>query len=76
VWQDDEGSAARRLHDDGQELGIHGAECGVPAGLGNPYVVVALLPLQGLSVDVAEFGAAHYAKRHLDAGVAWVSGQS
>lgn len=62
MWQDDEGSAARRLYDNGQELGIHRAECGVPAGLGYPYVVVALLPLESLSVDVAELGAAHYAK--------------
>lgn len=76
VRQDDEGTAARRLHDDGQELGVDRAECGVPAGLGDAYVVVALFPLQGLSIDVAEFGAAYHAERHLDAAVAWVSGQS
>lgn len=63
--QDDEGTAARRLHDDGEKLGIHRAERRVPRRLGHPDVVVALLALQGSSVHVAELAGAHHAERHV-----------
>lgn len=65
VRQDDEGTAARRLHDDGKELGIDRAERRVPGGLGHPNVVVALLALQGSSVHVAKLAGAHHAERHV-----------
>jgi len=44
VWQYNESTAARRLHNDGQEFWINRTECGVPAGLGDAYVIVTLLP--------------------------------
>lgn len=55
MWQNDESTAARRLDDDGQELWIDSAEGRVPTALGDADVVVALLPLQRLSVDVTKF---------------------
>lgn len=54
VWQYYEGAAARRLHNDGQELGVHCTERRVPRTLGYSDVIIALLPLQGLPVNVAE----------------------
>lgn len=63
--QDDEGTAAGRLHDDGEELGIHRAERGIPGGLGDPDIVVALLALQGSPVHVAKLARAHHAERHV-----------
>lgn len=63
--QDDEGTATRRLHDDGEKLGIHGAERRVPRRLGHPDIVVALLALQRSSVHVAELAGAHHAERHV-----------
>lgn len=65
MWQYDERSAARRLNDDGQELGVDRTERRVPTALRHPNVVVALVPLDGRSVHMAEFGTAHDAKRHV-----------
>ena len=55
MWQDKKGPAAPRLHDNGEELGVDGAEGGVPRGLGHPDVVIALFPLQVGPEHVAEF---------------------
>lgn len=66
MGQHDEGAAAGALDDDGEELGIDGAKGRVPRTLRHPYVVVALLPFQGLAVDVSEFRRAHHTERHLE----------
>jgi len=44
MWKDEKGPTTSRLHNNGEKLGIDGAEGGVPRGLGHTYVVVALLP--------------------------------
>lgn len=54
VGQHDEGTAASRLHNDGEKFGIDGAECGVPTALGHSNIVVALLPLHRLSINMTE----------------------
>ena len=61
---DEKGAAARRLRDDGYEFGVDAAEGRVPAGLGDAYVVVAVLLLERLAVHVAKFWVAHYFDRH------------
>lgn len=65
MWKYDEGTAARRLDDDGQKLRIDRAERRVPAALRHAYIVVALFALQRLAEHVPELGASHHTKRHL-----------
>lgn len=62
--EDDEGPATCRFHDDGEELGINGTEGGIPRGLGDPHIVVALVPLHGLTVDMPELGHPYRPERH------------
>lgn len=68
VGKNDKRTAPRRLHDDGEELGVDGTECGVPTALGHADIVVTLLPLQCLSVNVTKFWASHNPKWHFNTG--------
>jgi hypothetical protein len=65
MWKDEKGPAAARLHNNGEELGVDGAEGGVPGGLGHADVVITLLPLQVGPEHVAELGLPHHAEGHL-----------
>lgn len=51
---DEKGASAAGLDDDGDELGVDGAERGVPRHAGHAHVVDAVLGLPGLGEDVAE----------------------
>lgn len=63
--EDDEGTAARRLDYDGQELRVHRTKRRVPRTLRHSYIVITLLPLRRLPVHMAEFRTTHHPKRHL-----------
>lgn len=64
VGQHNERTAARRLDDDGQEFGIHSAECRVPTAFRDANVVVALVAFNGRAVNVSKFRTSHDAERH------------
>lgn len=65
VRQDDKGTATRRLYDNGEKFGIHGAERRVPRRFGDSNIIVALLALQRRSVHVAKLAGTHHAERHV-----------
>jgi hypothetical protein len=64
MWKDEECAPAPGLHNYGEELGVDGAEGGVPRGLGHAYVVVALLTFQVGAKHMAELGLPHHTERH------------
>ena len=64
--QHDEGPPTAGVHDHGHELGVDGAEVAVPRHLGDADVIVALVGLEALAEDMAEFTGSHYLPGHGD----------
>lgn len=57
--QDQEGPSPTGFDNDGQEFGVDGAKIPIPGHLGDADVVVALVGLDRLAVDMAEFTGSH-----------------
>ncbi len=63
--QDKERPASSGLCDDGYIFGIHCTKCRVPRTFCNPDIIVALVPFQSLSENMAKLALSYHSKRHL-----------
>lgn len=63
--EDQEGPAPAGLYDDGDKLGVDGAERAVPCDPRHSDVVVALVILQRLAEDMTEFARSHNSPEHI-----------
>lgn len=63
--QDQEGTAAAGLDDNGDELGVDGAEGAIPCDSGDADVIVALVVSHRLAEDVAELALSHNSPQHV-----------
>lgn len=60
----DEGTAARRLNDNGEKFWIHCTKCRIPAWFWYTNIVVALFALQRLSIHMTKLWTSHNPKWH------------
>ena len=68
VGHHEEGSSSTGLHNHSEELGVDSAEGGVPGGLGDPDVVIALLPFGVGAKNMPKLRLTNHTKRHFESG--------
>lgn len=61
----EKGASSLTLQHYGQKLAVDGAHVGLPRALGDAYVVVALLLLEGGAEDVTKLAASYELVRHV-----------
>ena len=62
-----ESSTTSGLHDDSEEFGVDATEGGIPGGLGDPNIVIALLTLAIGTKHMSKLRLTNHTERHFKA---------